>query len=517
MKKLVLSLMMVAVLAFSCSKEEDPTLTLSKTSIDVPNTGATENVTVTTNQAEWIASSGADWIVLTQSATAFDLQIKANPNSGSRQADIVVIAGGASKKLTVVQAGSQLSFDFSPKALVAGVKAGEHIVKVNTNSANWTVTSAAEWIKAEKFGDEIKITVTDNPEKGDRTADITITDVESKSSQTYTITQGGAIIFPYIIPAGKSSDVKAFEEARGNSMVIDLNYIFDNSTHTYNTQSELFPKIMYGFSSSDALQNVTVFANSGDILTDPDFIAVLEAQGFTAEDEVTYTKDVEGANGGQFKATIDIIIDPQGSGYIVEFVPVQAEVIPTFDEMPYGLGKYENTPITKAKIDEYEAANKGTYIDANSDAATGFYWYDVTGDKYDYIHRLYFMQEDENENIIDDLSQTSNIFSNLSYCYYEVDGQYLFTNEWKELMAKEGFNTLLGSTSSGFKVYENDDQTLAMFIGIMAYQDVNGGEPILDIRFSPSELVKSSAKISKLNASFPQRVVKSNSISKIEF
>jgi len=81
------------------------TLTLSATTWSLAAGAATQDVTVTTNQGAWTATSDQAWLTTTVRGTTLTLSASANPLTTARTATVTVTAGTATATLTVTQAG----------------------------------------------------------------------------------------------------------------------------------------------------------------------------------------------------------------------------------------------------------------------------------------------------------------------------------------------------------------------------------------------------------------------------
>ena len=90
----------VIALAASCTKEDgfdEPTLTLSETAMSFDKGKSEKTVTITTNQASWIASSPAegDWLAVTSEENVLKIKVLENTRGSERKTYVLVNAGGA--------------------------------------------------------------------------------------------------------------------------------------------------------------------------------------------------------------------------------------------------------------------------------------------------------------------------------------------------------------------------------------------------------------------------------------
>ncbi|MDR2261415.1 MAG: trypsin-like peptidase domain-containing protein [Azoarcus sp.] len=87
----------------------DPTLSLSSPSWSAPTAAASSNVTVTTNQAQWTATSNQSWLTVSpasgKNGAQATLKVTANTTTASRTGTVTFSAGGKTATVAVTQAG----------------------------------------------------------------------------------------------------------------------------------------------------------------------------------------------------------------------------------------------------------------------------------------------------------------------------------------------------------------------------------------------------------------------------
>ena len=124
LKKTLYSLMLGGILLclFSCAKEDE---------IWNANTGAfwnsiafdkgvsERNISVTTNQNSWIASSPqeGDWLSLVQDGNVLKVKVTENKIGTERTSYVLVNANGASGKIAVTQSAADVTLDVVPNAI----------------------------------------------------------------------------------------------------------------------------------------------------------------------------------------------------------------------------------------------------------------------------------------------------------------------------------------------------------------------------------------------------------------
>lgn len=206
MKKILFSLMAIAVALVSCKKEEQivPEIKADKTEYQIPLAGTEEAeffVEFTTN-VDWTAKlkETYDWCTIVGSkGTAGEGKVKViaeeNKTNDERVAVVVVTAGVAQQEFKLIQAQVNKIALVSESAEIDS-KGGEVELKVMTNIPyEVTIPAEATWVTkaaTKAYGEQVtKLTVDAFDElDGVRTADISVK-AEGFDALTFTITQKG--------------------------------------------------------------------------------------------------------------------------------------------------------------------------------------------------------------------------------------------------------------------------------------------------------------------------------------
>ena len=207
MKKVLFSLMALAIALSACKKEEQivPEIKADKTEINVPVTGtedAEEDVFIVfTANVDWTASvQNAEWLTITPAKGTpekgkIKLIAEASTEKDPRTAVVVVTAGTAKKEFKVIQ-GQVDAFSLVEETASIDSKGGEVSLKVMTNIPyNVTIPAEATWVKevtTKAYGEQVtKLSVEAFDElDGVRTADIKIS-ATGFEDLTFKLTQNG--------------------------------------------------------------------------------------------------------------------------------------------------------------------------------------------------------------------------------------------------------------------------------------------------------------------------------------
>ena len=145
-----------------------PTLSVSPTSINSPETGGEWSLDITTS-TEWTASASADWITLSETKAIgnkkLTVTVAANETFEDNEGEITVKAASSTVKVAVKRAGrTPASLALNPSLIEIPAAGGTAKTKVLCSIA-WSVT-AVDWATvnpAEGEGDtEVEITVSEN-------------------------------------------------------------------------------------------------------------------------------------------------------------------------------------------------------------------------------------------------------------------------------------------------------------------------------------------------------------------
>lgn len=476
-QKLLFILILLGILfTVSCSKDEmdDPTLTLSETgTIDFPKATSEKTVTVTTNQTEWTAVTNAEWTELILSGKTLTIKALENTTTVSRKADITVMAGGLGRKLLITQSGSNITIVTIPDKLEINQWGGTYQFDVNANTKDWTVTSDADWVKVtpRQFKSEVMIEVAENVKREARVAKLTLAGDGNKSPKEFTITQSGIMyyIMPYLKMGASLTELQAFETARKSEMTQDINAIL-GGPYTFRTKSSAFPSIVYTFTTEKLSAATLNSVLKKEELESAELDKMLTDNNFKLINKTTtskvYEQDLE-------KVTLRATVSLANNGKIVfTATPRQTQDYPTFDTMPYG---FTDFTASKATVMDWEPKNGGKYDVVFSDPAQGFIAFKAP---LPWIIRSYIFETKPT------LIQTMNFIPKITYVYFEYEGQYLPTKEFSALIKNEGFQ-YAGAGNTGLQFYDNSTKNLRMGIKVAKYSNVNGGEPTIEMRFSP--------------------------------
>jgi len=172
-----------------------PYLEVSPDSRTVEASAGSTTFSVSSN-VEWSVTEDADWLTAAKTdASTVTVTYEENTSTDVRNADITVTGTGvADKTVKLIQTGTVLYLDVSPKYMVVGAWPGSATFSVNSN-VEWSVADDADWLTVTKTdGSTIDASYEPNASVDPRTASFTVTGTGGVAD-TVTITQEGESIY----------------------------------------------------------------------------------------------------------------------------------------------------------------------------------------------------------------------------------------------------------------------------------------------------------------------------------
>ncbi|MDD7438893.1 MAG: BACON domain-containing protein [Bacteroidales bacterium] len=440
---------------------------------------------VQTDYPTWVSSANVEWLSLTQESNALLIHINANPYPTIRTAQVVIVAGGLSETITVVQQGNDSPFVVKSDHIFINQWGDEGDIHVDTYLRDWTVESNAEWLKATAMPHEARIVVVVDPfeEEGRRVGTLTIS-ASTGISSTITIEQTGKerYIMPIFAWGKDINGIIATERGRRNTLVSVPSPPTALSSEPYRyysfkTKNELFPQIHYETMnlSDQFVFRAVLAAKSAETLRSEDYIAYLKSQGF--EPEIVATSNAKTFThtyinkGLKIRASLQV----DKNGQRVFFFPVieQPGSMPTINTLDLGnLDFHEATP---EDISNWEKARQSVYdaIQSSTESKKAGRVIEIYHAMAPfYLHTYIFDQKPSSEEpgkVDNYLAQSSHILDNLSYVYHKWGDLYLVTREFSDLLEREGFQ--LVEYDSYTYLYLNRERQLLLWFTTNYWRD----------------------------------------------
>ena len=211
MKKIVSILSTVVLVAASCQKPVEPSLSLKDQEISAPAAGLEQTVTFQTNQ-DWSATPDAGWVTVTpasgsaaDSSATITVSVVKNDTFDARTAKVSVKAGPLSATITVNQAGKDVVFTISDQQLNAEAAGLEKTIEFESN-IDWTASSDASWLTvtpASGKASDAKVSITIKAEKNTlaKTRNAKVSVSAGSKSAVITVNQEAAPAYVKVTPA----------------------------------------------------------------------------------------------------------------------------------------------------------------------------------------------------------------------------------------------------------------------------------------------------------------------------
>jgi hypothetical protein len=495
----------------SCIKEnvEEATLSLSEEgTLEVSKQSSEQSINVTTNQESWNSFVNVDWIELEQDINfgSITMFIKENTGVTDRKAELLVLAGSASQKISIIQSASAVEFKLSEEEASIDQWGGEITVDVSTNSINWNVeqqVGTEEWLTVQPKTNSgvILIKVAENKDKNGREAAISIVDKSTRKTKDFIVKQDGIMYYtlPLLEPMATEGKIVEFENSKRSLRLLDTAFL-NNRILTFETKNPLFPYVQYIMGETYA-DKMVVFINDPDFFVDQEFFNMFEKDGyeFHSSDEISKKYTKKKTIGKQpFVITLDIVKSAQmgitGAIY-VGIIPLEPEGMTTYSELLLGYTEFNG--ITKEKIAEWESSHNGTYDKASSietPDANGKTSYSYTAPS-PYYYRTYVFRKGI-------FSTSWLLFRDVNKFYYEFDGKYYMIDDFYTLLKSNGYEAI-GTDSYGFDCFDNTDEDKRLEIRAQIFEGFAGSKPMIDmyLRPIPKSGASSSVKISAFEKS----------------
>lgn len=468
---------LLGVVVTSCSNNLDVvSLDISEFgTLNVGSEGEKKTIDVITNQRNWVVSANALWVEIEQHEKQFILSISKNELPVERKASVLIIAGGAARKLELVQSAGAGELHVTEEEILFDQFAQDHFLRVVSNSGAWEVeVSEPSWIKVEQIIEDnrLKILVDENTSQGPRSGKIFIK--SANLVREIKVEQSGKLLYllPLLSPGSNMEDVRKFEEQRKSSLILDKNFLTGGG-HTYRTISPLFPKVVYNF-SSDKIYEIDMIPDDVLTLTSEGFHNFLIENGFESKgdngSEKPYVKKVK-IGDASYEVRAQILYAVPRQPQVVKFLILnrQPKAMPTFSELPKGFNNISSG--TKSAVMAWEASNGGKLSQSNS--AGNFYYFDVL-DKI-YIGRDYIFSDDGSA-----IQQMRMFTYDIDKVFYLAgENNYQMTDEFKALLEREGYKDPYEVNDEYKRLYRNYETGSVLGVRVGRIQGVNGGAPVV--------------------------------------
>lgn len=510
MKKIFLLLSALTVLLYtSCipqAEVDDVTLTVQDQGpVLFDNTASEKAIGISTNKSDWTAFPQASWIEAIPSDSQLLIRVEDNNSPMERRGKVLILAGGKTGEVEVVQSGSSIIVNAYPQELRVSQWQGTYEFDIDSNVKDWSVTSDQEWVtvEAKPWRGQLVVNVTENVERADRTATLTVVAENGKVTKDLVFTQSGILyyILPYLDFAhGIRNNVNEFEVARRSQMVYNMSKWYD-----FKTVSPVFNKISYIY-EGDQLVKIEEYISDVNKYLAPEseslneYIDYMVSEGFA----------VSGGN-SLFNEEIGVLASIHNDTFfnphvLFTHIPKQPKPYPTWDAFPYGFIKWG---ASKEEIIEYEKANGGVYDPYDPDFENPEYEVHFINFKIEnnpeIAFRSYYVTYDSDTKKTQLIDARQEWFD-INKCYWMSGGRKFLTNEFKALMEKEGFVYQGVKGEKEFDTFLNIKKGLGVLVRMVQYIDspnpvveigivpVDSGEAGQEKAFYPSELTGTSSK-----------------------
>ena len=199
--------MLLLLVSFvSCSKEDEPSLSVSKETVNFTAPADEEIITVSTNQATWkaVRPEKDDWCSLRFEGALLIIEVDDNLKVQSRTTTVTVYAGNITKSIAVEQAAANEVLSFVPDKVELDASGETVNVTITTNTDSWTYNVDKTWCNVSRNGDVLSVSADEYTDGEPRSAVITVK--AGSLSKDITVTQSNTgMAYAIDVPADFSA------------------------------------------------------------------------------------------------------------------------------------------------------------------------------------------------------------------------------------------------------------------------------------------------------------------------
>lgn len=489
----------LALFIVSCSEDNvfnDATLDISETTINFSQEGSEKSVTIRTNAHQWSAFSAQEgtWFKMKKEGDRLVFMVEKNEIAVDRKAYAIVTSGNTVAKIELIQSGAEEVILPDADAIVLGPNVTMRKVAYESNADNMIFkVEDAPWMSISHHKGDGYFILNIAPNEGLYAREGTLLISSGKGVKSIFIKQEGtlSLIIPPFAQVAPQREVMRYEAEKGNTLVKIPNGIFNKTEYNFYTGVREFPYIAYFFKTETSTNyySVIIPTSKGELFKGEDFERFLYSYGFvktaTKPDRTEYINERD-----HFNAFVKY--ESSGAASInIEYDPQQPQDYPTFkDGIPplrsiweYAADDQEDIHgKNKADVIEYEAQNGGVKNDILSKPPTRYWFYEIDrNDGSDLIARAYKFYDLKPDNpFTGQISEIYGYYDNVSLAYWEYDGDWKMTKEFRELLDKN--NIVFIRRQFGHFFYHHKESNTTFDLTPMRFANFKNGKQLLVIR-----------------------------------
>lgn len=494
------------LLVVSCSEDNvfnDATLDISDTTVNFSQEASEKSISIRTNVSQWsvVSPQEGTWFNLKKDGEKLVIGVEKNNLAVDRKAYAIIKSGNTVGKIEIIQAGAEEVINIGSESIILSPNASRRKVMLDANTNNIQLKAEdTPWLKITYYeGDPFFILdIENNSSLYAREGTLLIS--TTKGVKSISIKQDGALTLamPVMSNVTRYTDAINYEHEKGNTLVQAPTGIFNKTSYYFYTGVKDFPRIEYRFKNSESsnFYLVLIPTTNGNLFKGDEFDQFLYTYGFvktkSKADRIEYTNDKD-----HFNAFI--IFDTKGGATInIEYNPQQPEDYPTFkDGIPplrelweyaadFSLGI---TGKNKADVLEYETQKGSVKNDVLSNPPSRFWFYETTEeDGSQIVARAYKFYDvnmpperfDKDHPFVGQVSEIYGYFDNINLAYWEYDGDWKLTKEFRELLAKN--NIVFLREQFGHFFYHHAESKTTFDLTPMRFANFKNGKELLVIR-----------------------------------
>lgn len=507
---LLCSLLLGAGVA-SCEESVDspqPFLKLSTQEVQLTAEGGEATIDINTNRPTWVASSPreGEWLSLQPEGQSLKLRITPNPTPLPRTTYVLIDAGLAIEKVSIIQAANAQALDFEEGSIVLPQLKGSTLVEVPTGGADWSVSPKEEtpWLQLIAKRNSLKLIAQTNHSDQERSTTLSF-DIGGVQ-RDIVVRQPGVSLFVLACNPGTPFNVHkmlSFERNRGSfftefGAALPEWGSFEES-YFFRTTSPLFKDMVYVRNTlTGAAPRVYTRSLSREgvaAVRSKAFQDFVKKNGYvrSEDDSTRYINERD-----QQEIWVDIR-DDLGT-VVLHFSQIYKQVndYPTFAELDLGPLHLLHKPHQKVEqVAAFEAQQGSTFMDERStpQGEKQVVAYNTnTSPLISRIYNFYTTNDDSgvSDRFIGSVEQYRLYYNDVSLALWPAGDDWRITREFAALLKRYDFEHL--RKKGDFHVYGRRIDKLVLAIKAVRFADINSNRPTLQISvlYKPSEFAPNS-------------------------
>lgn len=450
-----------------------------------------KTIEVTSSEKEWnvLTIGGDNWLTLSKKENAIEIETQDNPGADERVANVLFFSGRQTKKLVLIQEGAYPRVNLSEAQREVNHGKGGLSIGIDLKGTVWSAKTNSSWVRLDpQHNKGVLHIIYDNNNSYDvRVAQIYFS-IEGEGERAFTLKQRGRSLYTLPMPhfLSNAEEVRKFEFARGNRLLMIPDQYLNRHHWTYATGSDLFPELVYTIfndepgkltSTQQFYKEATLKAKNPNLFEDR--TAVEGVRRFLLDND--FVQDGDDPKVFFNKKTLTKATLKSGAGQAAvhfRMAPIQTDDYETLQSFPDAHKKVHN----RAEMEKYEAEHQGMFSNLeNYSGQKDGYTYKVTdgNSKGGLRERSYGI-----DRITSNLLFMNYLYATKSLALFEYKGEAFMTKEFMAAMKGFGFEYQGENSHNVYSFFDKDEKVYA-FVRWENYEQSTTGRLNIQIEREP--------------------------------